>query len=181
VVRACAGCARRLYVLVASALCLLIAFPVAYYVARLAGKRKGMLLALLIAPFWISYLIGCRLGQSCCRTTAWSYKLFGLGGPVLGAVQSAVGQPAGGDPRPGVRLRALLILPLYAGLDRLSSDSRSGGGTLARTGFRRSGRVKLRCAGPDHRAAPAETCLCWRLLHQRPLVGVAEDAMAGPT
>src|SRR6187200_1486232 len=38
------------YVLIASALCLLIAFPVSYYVARLSGKRKGLLLALLIAP-----------------------------------------------------------------------------------------------------------------------------------
>ena len=35
----------------------LIAFPVAYYVARLSGKRKGLLLALLIAPFWISYMM----------------------------------------------------------------------------------------------------------------------------
>ena len=43
--------------LAASALCLLIAFPVAYYVARLSGKRKGLLLALLIAPFWISYMM----------------------------------------------------------------------------------------------------------------------------
>ncbi len=36
-----------IYVLVASSLCLLIAFPVSYYVARLSGKRKGLLLALL--------------------------------------------------------------------------------------------------------------------------------------
>jgi spermidine/putrescine transport system permease protein len=46
-----------IYVLVASSLCLLIAFPVSYYVARLSGKRKGLLLALLIAPFWISYMM----------------------------------------------------------------------------------------------------------------------------
>src|SRR4029078_10987552 len=36
------------YVLAASSLCLLVACPVAYYVARLSGKRKGLLLALLI-------------------------------------------------------------------------------------------------------------------------------------
>ena len=46
-----------MFVLVASVLCLLIAFPVAYYVARLSGRRKGLLLALLIAPFWISYMM----------------------------------------------------------------------------------------------------------------------------
>ena len=38
-------------------LCLLIAYPVAYYTARLAGRWKGVLLALLIAPFWISYMM----------------------------------------------------------------------------------------------------------------------------
>ena len=38
-------------------LCLLIAYPVAYYTARLAGRWQGLLLALLIAPFWISYMM----------------------------------------------------------------------------------------------------------------------------
>ena len=45
------------YVLSASTLCLLIAYPVAYYAARLAGRHRGLLLALLIAPFWISYMM----------------------------------------------------------------------------------------------------------------------------
>ena len=36
---------------------MLIAFPVAYYVARLAGRWRGVLLGLLIAPFWISYMM----------------------------------------------------------------------------------------------------------------------------
>ena len=55
--RAGADRAPSLYVLTASVLCLLIAFPVAYYVSRLSGRRKGLLLALLIAPFWISYMM----------------------------------------------------------------------------------------------------------------------------
>ena len=41
----------------ASLLCLLIAYPVAYYTARFAGRWKGLLLAALIAPFWISYMM----------------------------------------------------------------------------------------------------------------------------
>ncbi len=45
------------YVGTALAICFLIGFPVAYYVARLAGRRRGLLLALLLAPFWISYLM----------------------------------------------------------------------------------------------------------------------------
>jgi ABC-type spermidine/putrescine transport system permease subunit I len=46
-----------LFVVLASVLCLLIAYPVAYFTARFAGKRKGIILTLLIAPFWISYMM----------------------------------------------------------------------------------------------------------------------------
>jgi spermidine/putrescine transport system permease protein len=45
------------YVLIASAICLVLAYAVAYYVARYGGKRKGLFLGLLIAPFFISYLM----------------------------------------------------------------------------------------------------------------------------
>src|ERR1700759_1507557 len=46
-----------LYVAVASVLCLVIGYPAAYFVARFAGRRKGLFLLLLIAPFWISYMM----------------------------------------------------------------------------------------------------------------------------
>ena len=45
------------YVIVAVGLSLLIAYPVAYYVARHGGRWKGLLLLGLIAPFFISYLM----------------------------------------------------------------------------------------------------------------------------
>ena len=35
----------------------LIGYPVAYYIARHAGRTKTLLLILLILPFWISYLM----------------------------------------------------------------------------------------------------------------------------
>ena len=44
-----------LYVGVAMALCCLIGYPVAYYVARMAGRRRGLLLALILAPWRINY------------------------------------------------------------------------------------------------------------------------------
>ena len=44
------------YVVMASLLCLLVAYPVAYYTARFA-RHKGLILTLLIAPFWISYMM----------------------------------------------------------------------------------------------------------------------------
>ncbi len=45
------------YVAIALAGCLLIGYPVAYYLARHAGRMKGALLVLLIIPFWVSYLM----------------------------------------------------------------------------------------------------------------------------
>src|SRR5580704_7690070 len=45
------------YVALASLISLLIAYPAAYFVARFAGRRKALFLILLIAPFWISYMM----------------------------------------------------------------------------------------------------------------------------
>ena len=42
------------YAVLTSVICLVIAYPVAYFTARFAGKRKGIILTMLIAPFWIS-------------------------------------------------------------------------------------------------------------------------------
>lgn len=39
------------------ALCLLLGYPLAYYIARYGGRRKGALLLLVMLPFWTSYLI----------------------------------------------------------------------------------------------------------------------------
>jgi spermidine/putrescine transport system permease protein len=45
------------YVAASLALCLLIGYPVAYYVARHAGRWKGVLLVLIVLPLWISYMM----------------------------------------------------------------------------------------------------------------------------
>jgi len=45
------------YVAISLALSLLIGYPVAYYIARLAGRTKALLLILVIAPLWINYLM----------------------------------------------------------------------------------------------------------------------------
>src|SRR4029078_7915919 len=37
--------------------CILIGYPVAYYIARHATRPKSLLLILLLLPFWISYLM----------------------------------------------------------------------------------------------------------------------------
>ena len=58
------------YVLIATALSLLIAYPVAYFVARYGGRWKGVLLAGLSRRSSSATSCGCWPGSTCCRTTA---------------------------------------------------------------------------------------------------------------
>ena len=95
------------YVFVASALCLLIAFPISYYVARLSGKRKGLLLALLIAPFWISYMMRMFAWVNLLQDDGLFNKVLSLGGLVHPGRQVADRPTRGGDPRTGLRLCAV--------------------------------------------------------------------------
>lgn len=53
-----------------TALCLLVGYPVAYYIAFKAGRAAPALLLLLLIPFWINFLI---------RISAW-VVLLGRGG-----------------------------------------------------------------------------------------------------
>jgi ABC-type spermidine/putrescine transport system permease subunit I len=45
------------FVAAATALCLVIGYPVAYFIARHAGRFRAVFLVALIAPFWISYMM----------------------------------------------------------------------------------------------------------------------------
>ena len=45
------------YVLVACVLCVAIGYPVAYFVSRKAGRWRWLWLLLILAPFWINYLM----------------------------------------------------------------------------------------------------------------------------
>jgi ABC-type spermidine/putrescine transport system permease subunit I len=105
------------YVAIASLLCLLIGYPAAYFVARFAGRRKGLFLILLIAPFWISYMMRMLAWISLLQTNGIANKAlswFGIS-PVnwLGGkpVTVILGLVYGYIP--------YLILVLYAGLDRI--------------------------------------------------------------
>ncbi|GBC86060.1 Putrescine transport system permease protein PotH [bacterium HR12] len=55
-------------------LCILVAFPLAYFLATKAGRWKTLLLVLVIVPFWTSFLI---------RTYAWLVILGSNGIPAL--------------------------------------------------------------------------------------------------
>ena len=106
-----------IYVALASLLSLLIAYPTAYFVARFAGRRKGLFLVLLIAPFWISYMMRMLAWVGLLQNDGYVNKALGLVslGPVnwLGGLSFTVvlGLVYGYIP--------YLILVLFAGLDRI--------------------------------------------------------------
>jgi len=106
-----------LYVSATVALCFAIGYPVAYYIARLSGRTKGLLLLLIFLPFWVSYLM---------RMLAWIGLLApnGYVNEVLGFL--GIGHTDWLDGNPFSVIAALtygyipyFILPVYAGLDRI--------------------------------------------------------------
>jgi len=110
-----------LYVVLASLLCLLLGYPAAYFVARFSGRRKGLFLVLLIAPFWISYMMRMLAWIDLLQTDGYVNKTLSF----LGLTSSS--SPIdwlGGKPVTVVLglvygYIPYLILVLYAGLDRI--------------------------------------------------------------
>jgi putrescine transport system permease protein len=118
------------YVAISLAGCLLIGYPVAYYLARYARRSRGILLVLLVVPFWVSYLM---------RMLAWVGLLLpdGLVNRVLidlGVLSHPHAWLAG---QPSSVMFALIygyvpymILPLYAVLDRIDRSVLEAGRDL---------------------------------------------------
>ena len=106
------------YALATVVICLLIGYPIAYYIARFGGRWKTVLIAVVVLPFLVNYLV---------RTYAW-VAILSDEGLVNGILKDA------GITENGVRLvntswavigglvygyLAFMILPLYAALDRM--------------------------------------------------------------
>ena len=100
--------------------CAVIAFPIAYYMARVASPRvRGLLTVAVLMPLWASYLVKAytwRLILSNDGVLNWLLAPLGLRGPGLG--ESVVGL--------WLVFTYLwlpyMILPLYAGLERIPAS-----------------------------------------------------------
>ncbi|UCG40841.1 MAG: ABC transporter permease [Acidimicrobiia bacterium] len=97
-------------------LCLLLSYPLAYFMATRPDRIRNVLLVLVMIPFWSNFLV---------RTYAWRV-LLGSDGPI-----SQLSQLFGGEP---IRILftntavliglvygflPFMVLPLYAALDRM--------------------------------------------------------------
>jgi spermidine/putrescine transport system permease protein len=93
-------------------LCLLIGYPVAYYIAIFGGRWKNVLLALVVLPFFVNYLV---------RTYAWIAMLGddGLVNGVLGGDVRFLNTPYAVIGGLVYGFLTFMILPVYASLDRM--------------------------------------------------------------
>jgi len=109
-----------MYAGIATVLALLISYPLAYWIAFRGGRWKSVLLLLVIAPFFVTYLI---------RTLAWQ-TILSDDGPVLDVLTTV------GVVEDGGRLLAtstavvagitynflpFMALPLYASLEQIDA------------------------------------------------------------
>jgi spermidine/putrescine transport system permease protein len=93
-------------------LCLLIGYPVAYYIAIFGGRWKNVLLALVVLPFFVNYLV---------RTYAWIAMLGddGLVNGLIGGDLRFLNTPYAVIGGLVYGFLAFMILPVYASLDRM--------------------------------------------------------------
>ncbi len=124
----------------ATFLTLLLAYPLAYFMAQKAGRWKNILLVLVIAPFFTSFLI---------RTLAWQ-TILADNGPVVGLARSTHVTDllqwltlTSNDSLMNSRFAVIcgltynflpfMILPLYANLERLDHSLIEAAGDLYAT------------------------------------------------
>ncbi|MCF3962316.1 ABC transporter permease [Streptomyces fuscigenes] len=129
-----------LYAAVATLLCLVVGYPLAYLIAFRAGRHRNILLVLVIAPFFTSFLI---------RTLAWK-TILADGGPVVHALNAlhvldltdVLGWTSGdrllATPLAVVtgltyNFLPFMILPLYTSLERIDHRLHEAAGDLYAT------------------------------------------------
>ncbi|MFG2311098.1 ABC transporter permease [Streptomyces sp. NPDC048566] len=126
-----------LYAGAATILCLVLGYPLAYLIAFRAGRWRNLIMILVIAPFFTSFLI---------RTLAWK-TILADGGPVVGALNSLhvldvtswLGFTSGdrvlATPLAVVcgltyNFLPFMILPLYTSLERIDGRLHEAAGDL---------------------------------------------------
>ena len=123
-----------IYALIATLLALAIAYPLAYAIAFKSGKWKNLLLVLVVAPFFTSFLL---------RTVAWK-QILGNEGPVVtilrtlhiispqtGLTASAFAVVSGMT----YNFLPFMTLPLYASLERIDPRTLEASGDLYANGI----------------------------------------------
>jgi len=136
-----------LYATIATILALAIAYPLAYAIAFKGGKYKNVMLVLVIAPFFTSFLL---------RTVAWK-QILGEEGfvvPTLRSLhiisESTTLTSSAFAVVMGMTYNFLpfMTLPLYASIDRIDPRTLEASGDLYANGFTTFRKVTLPLSMP---------------------------------
>jgi spermidine/putrescine transport system permease protein len=135
------------YALIATLIALIISYPLAYALAFKAGKYKNLLLVLVVAPFFTSFLL---------RTVAWK-QILGEEGFVVPPLR-AMGIISDGTTLTATagavifgmayNFLPFMTLPLYASIDRIDPRTLEASGDLYANGFTTFRRVTLPLSMP---------------------------------
>ena len=123
-----------------------IAFPIAFYMAKVASARtRRLLVVAILMPLWASYLVkvyAWRIILSEEGILNWALEPFGLKGPGLGA----------GNVAPWLVFSYIwlpyMILPVYAGLERIPDSLMEASSDLGAKSLRTFRQVVLPIAFP---------------------------------
>jgi spermidine/putrescine transport system permease protein len=140
------------FVAVAMGLSLIIGYPVAYYAARHAGRWRGLVLLLLVLPFWINYLMRMLAWINLLSPGGWGTTFLHDTGIEWAFRHLGLLSENGGwlDGQPSSVVLALvygyipyLVLPLYAALDRIDQRQIEAARDLGASPFGAFRRVTL--------------------------------------
>ena len=106
------------YAFVATVLCLLLAFPLAYVIAFKAGRYKNLILGLVILPFFVTFLIRTIAWKTILADEGWVVSVLGAIGmlPDEGRLLSTSWAVIGGLTYNWI---IFMILPLYVSLEKI--------------------------------------------------------------
>ncbi|MGZ5364091.1 MAG: ABC transporter permease [Mycobacterium sp.] len=106
------------YAFVATILCLLLAFPLAYVIAFKAGRYKNLILGLVILPFFVTFLIRTIAWKTILADEGWVVSALGAIGmlPEEGRLLSTSWAVIGGLTYNWI---IFMILPLYVSLEKI--------------------------------------------------------------
>lgn len=96
-------------------LCVLVGYPLAYYLATRAGAKKTLLLVLVIVPFWTSFLIRTYAWLTILGSTGIPSLLEGLGFGKIVLLNTPLAVMIGIV----YNYLPLMVFPLYVSLERL--------------------------------------------------------------
>jgi spermidine/putrescine transport system permease protein len=122
------------YALTATVLALLISYPLAYAVAFKSGRWRNLLLVLVVAPFFVSFLLRTIAWKQILADDSWAVsvmRFLHLLGPQDHIINSAPAVVIGIT----YNFLPFMILPIYASLERVDPRLMEAAGDLYANAF----------------------------------------------